>query len=153
MQPRSPVNHGGHDQAAAAPGNGARESAAAAAAKRKKKTRRLIGRGSGAAVAMRVAPSWDLVHTNFMRVLDAEQRALLLGKPMIKPNGVSTVRWDLKLERRDFINSLLAAFGVASKKKLLCGAGLFIAFRPFLDCVSTDLGTFRRRWHGCQVYV
>ena len=90
--------------------------------RQQKKTRRLIGGGSGAAVAMRVAPSWDLVHTNFMRVLDAEQRALLLGKPMIKPNVVPTVRWDLKLERRDFINSLLTAFVVATKKKLLCGA-------------------------------
>ena len=62
--------------AAAAPGSGARESAAAAA-KRKKKPRRLIGGGGG---LLRVAPSWDLVHTNFMRVLDSEQRALLVGK-------------------------------------------------------------------------
>ena len=76
----------------------------------------------------RAAPSWSLVHTVLHSLLDAKQQALLMGKPLLRPNGHPTLSWNMTVDRSSLVRSFLQACGRASRKNLLCG-GTVVNFK------------------------
>ena len=75
----------------------------------------------------RAAPSWSLVHSVLHSLLDAKQQALLMGKPLLRPNRRATLSWNLTVDRSSLVRSFLQACGKASRKNLLCG-GTIVKF-------------------------
>ena len=73
------------------------------------------------------SPSWEKRHANLRAFISINQLAVSKGKPLLKPNLQPAFYWTVKLERDQFMASLLAAVGRASKKDLIC-AGTKVKF-------------------------